>query len=357
LRQLGRHLTAYDLVTFHHRGANYPDALLLDAALKNYLSLSERQPDLLMGDSRVSTLRRRALRQACLLRHVYEGHAVPDAPTSPGENARVLPPPHARVPEEQILQPTTRRRRLYADDPLSAHLGPQGRQLLQQSLADFDGPDEVRELGMALFIDRPLGVGKLPGEPDQTPLLAHEAFSRSLAISRLHDVARFARALKLELDTERYIDELRRLGVAGVPASAACAPARGIVSLADARRVADDFVLVRTLPGSMRDFFAIFPVADAARRYGIDVARAAVVIIRVASPTSDGRIAIFDKLGRERLELAVDVSGGFQSRGGGEYPAAGLRLVRVWQESGDQLRELSVSETIRPSSEPSRGSA
>src|SRR5207245_2535109 len=164
----------------------------------------------------------------------------------------------------QILQPATRRRRLYADDPLSAHLGPQTRQLLQQSLADFDCPDEVRELGMALFIDRPLGVGKLPGEPDQTPLMAHAAFSRSLAI----------------------------------------------------------------------------------RRYGIDVARAAVVIIRVASPTSDGRIAIFDKLGRERLELAVDVSGGFQSRGGVEYPAAGLRLVRVWQESGDQLRELSVSETI-----------
>src|SRR5207247_11438994 len=81
LRQLGRHLTAYDLVTFHHRGANYPDALLLDAALKNYLSLIERQPDLLMGASRVNMLRRRALRQACLLRHVYEGHAVPDAPT------------------------------------------------------------------------------------------------------------------------------------------------------------------------------------------------------------------------------------------------------------------------------------
>src|SRR5205807_1507834 len=30
LCQLGRHLTAYDLITFHHRGANYPDALLLD---------------------------------------------------------------------------------------------------------------------------------------------------------------------------------------------------------------------------------------------------------------------------------------------------------------------------------------
>src|SRR5262249_53367957 len=34
LRQLSRHLIAYDLVTFHHRGANYPDALLLDLVLK-----------------------------------------------------------------------------------------------------------------------------------------------------------------------------------------------------------------------------------------------------------------------------------------------------------------------------------
>jgi len=46
LRQLGRHLTAYDLVTFHHRGANYPDILLLDTALKEYLALIERRPAL-----------------------------------------------------------------------------------------------------------------------------------------------------------------------------------------------------------------------------------------------------------------------------------------------------------------------
>ncbi|HEV3078713.1 MAG TPA: hypothetical protein VGY66_03000, partial [Gemmataceae bacterium] len=32
LRQTARHLTAYDLITFHHRGANYPDALLLQRA-------------------------------------------------------------------------------------------------------------------------------------------------------------------------------------------------------------------------------------------------------------------------------------------------------------------------------------
>ena len=40
LRQLSRHLTAYDLVTFHHRGANYPDALLLDDILREIRPLA-----------------------------------------------------------------------------------------------------------------------------------------------------------------------------------------------------------------------------------------------------------------------------------------------------------------------------
>src|SRR5262249_9788265 len=70
LRQLGRHLTAYDLVTFHHRGANYPDALLLDGVLKDYLARVEHRPGLFLGAPddgerahRAKRLRRRALRQ------------------------------------------------------------------------------------------------------------------------------------------------------------------------------------------------------------------------------------------------------------------------------------------------------
>src|SRR5262249_35041333 len=111
LRQLGRHLTAYDLVTFHHFGANYPDALLLDAVLKWYLELIEQHPTLFTSPRSAEAvekpprLRRRALRQGWLLRRTYEGHPVPDAPTSPGENARAWPPPHERVPEEQITNP------------------------------------------------------------------------------------------------------------------------------------------------------------------------------------------------------------------------------------------------------------
>src|SRR5262249_9424143 len=140
LSRLGGHLTAYDLVTFHHRGANYPDALLLDAALKAYLRLIERNPTLfgsaaqdndekaspkvgrvsatsssgsftLADEANSKRSPRCSLVRSWLLRRQYEGHLVPDAPTSPGENARVLPSPHVRVPEEQILDTSQRTKR------------------------------------------------------------------------------------------------------------------------------------------------------------------------------------------------------------------------------------------------------
>lgn len=205
LRQLARHLTAYDLVKFHHRGANYPDALLLDEVLKDYLRIIEGCPELFAGDSPAEQRRRGALRQGCLLRRVYEGLAVPDVPTSPGENARVLPPPHVRVPEDQIYDPTRRTRRLYADDPLPGHLGPPARQALAQSLVDLAHPHELRELGLALFLDRPLAVGKRPGQPDQSLLLSYLAFSRTVADKRLTDLVRL-----LDLGTEQA-DALRQV--------------------------------------------------------------------------------------------------------------------------------------------------
>src|SRR5262249_42104173 len=110
-------------------------------------------------------LRRRALRQGWLLRRLYENHAVPDAPTSPGEHARVLPPECPRVPEEQLLQPAKRQKLLYADDPLPRHLGPLGDAALRESVADLRHTDELRELGLALSLDRPFGDAKAPAEP------------------------------------------------------------------------------------------------------------------------------------------------------------------------------------------------
>src|SRR5207244_3551540 len=70
LRQLARHLMAYDLVTFHHRGANYPDALLIDDVLRELRPLADEAPELFTAGAR---LRRRGLRLGLLLRAEYRG--------------------------------------------------------------------------------------------------------------------------------------------------------------------------------------------------------------------------------------------------------------------------------------------
>jgi hypothetical protein len=326
LRQLGRHLTAYDLVTFHHRGANYPDALLLDAALKEYLAWAGRRPDLFAdsaGERWRKRLRRRALRQGWLLRRRYEGHAVPDLPTSPGENARVLPPGHPRVPEEQILQPGRRKRRLYDGDPLPPP------DLLRQGIADLQYSDELRELGTALFLDRPFGAGKAPGEQDSTLLLASEAFSRSVAAERLRFLARETGAL----DEGALLRLEVGLKVPGLPLDRAGGASRpGAVSLADARGAAPDFVLRRTTPGSLAALLAQFDFTPLAERFSLDflfLRREALV----ARSAEGAGVLVYDLSFRPRLELLIPADGGYAHRAGLEYPAGGLLAVRVWEEA------------------------
>src|SRR5262249_10233631 len=156
----------------------------------DYLWALQGAPDLFREAGDASRRRRRAVRQACALRRHYEMHPVPDMPTSPGENSRVLPEPHRRVPEEQVLHPHRRRRRLHQNAPLTHFFvdtdpreridAPLRLAILRQSLLDLRHPAERLELGIGLFIDRPFGYGKAVGEPDYTPLLAHEAFSASI---------------------------------------------------------------------------------------------------------------------------------------------------------------------------------
>jgi hypothetical protein len=251
LRQLARHLTAYDLVTFHHRGANYPDALLLDAALKEYLRLIEAHGALFVSNDRAARLRRRALRLGWLQRRRYEEHPVPDAPTSPGENQRILPPPHCRVPEEQILNLGKRRKRLFHDDPLPAHAGPKAQAILQHySRLDLQEPEELCELGMALFVERPFAAAKAPGEPDLSPLLAHAAFSR-LAAERALGELRREPLLALPADGLADLDAPWPTG--GILASTLPDQPGRVVALADAVKVAPDFIILETLPGSLRE--------------------------------------------------------------------------------------------------------
>jgi hypothetical protein len=340
LRHLARHLTAYDLVTFHHRGANYPDALFLDAILKDYLRLAERQPALFTSasserDEPRARIRRRALRQGWMMRFLLEGLPVPDLPTSSGENARILPPPHVRVSEEQIVQPEKRTRRLYANDPLSPYLGTHGPQLLRQSIEDLRYPCELRELGMALFLDRPFSLGKAPGQPDQTPLLSYEAFSRSIAGRRLQLLASLPDLAVDPRAIAGYQEALQTLPVDGVSLDSHQGISRpGAVSVEDARAVAEDFVFLRTTGKSVAGFLSLFDFSLLSQRFSLDYLSPSkrVLILRggAGAGQTEGVLVVYDAELRRRLQLQVDPREGYATRAAREYPVAGLRVLAVW---------------------------
>jgi hypothetical protein len=340
LRQLGRHLTAYDLVLFHHRGANYPDALLLEAVLGEYLSLVETYPEDFRGDSPVARRRRRALRQGCLLRRFYEGHAVPDAPTSPGENVRILPEPFVAVPEDQVLQPGKRRKQLFLDRPLTQIVGPQGREIFNESLLDLDHPAERLELGTALFIDRPFGKDKAPGEPDHTPLLAHELFSVTLARKRWQDLLALAKELNLAVPSQNIPSDKHFHSVKGVPLDQVADPARPVVSLADASKVAKDFIVLRTLPGSLLELWALVDFTSLKEKFLLDFLDRPLVICRAVAPNGTS-LVFWDEQGRRRLECEGE-GPGFYCRAGMAFPSGGLRILRYWAPTEQGLEEREI---------------
>ena len=81
-----------------------------------------------------------------------------------------------------------RRSRFLFEDLRTPDLVPRRlRDAVTRAFEDLVDPGEQRELGMALFIERPLGCFKETGEPDATPLLSYEAFS---ATARRADSAR-----------------------------------------------------------------------------------------------------------------------------------------------------------------------
>jgi hypothetical protein len=356
LRRLGRHLTAYDLVTFHHRGANYPDALLLDALLKTCFRLIEREPKLFEfawdddeQTEKLKQLRRRGLRQGWLLRRQYEGHLVPDLPTSPGENARVLPPPHVRVPEEQIHSPAMRRKRLYENDSLDNYRGMHVQRILRQSIADLSQPVELRELGTALFLDRPLGGSKDPTEPDGTPLFSYLAFSRSIAAARLRCLSNDLRMVPDPAEQERLQSALKALKVGGIPVRELVKSVRrSIVSLADSLKAAEDFVILRNTFNTWNEFEVRYYLGQVIKRFSLEDLRFghSVLLLRDTPPGCEREMmTIYDSEYRKRIELDFDPTKGYMSRGGQEYPASPLRTTRVWEvEAGtDQLRERDLS--------------
>ncbi|MEX2112377.1 MAG: hypothetical protein WD845_04285, partial [Pirellulales bacterium] len=343
LRQLCRHLTAFDLATFHNSGANYPDALFLDALLKQYLRLVERQPELLVDEQDASAaaqpvrrIRRRALRQACLLRQHYEGLRVPDAPTSQGESLRVLPEPLAHVPQEQISQPARRRRVLFADEPLDGLLTPIGRQALQSSLTDLDQAAELLELGRAYFLDRPLGVLKQPGEVDRTPLVSHTAVSRTVVKRRLAELLASGWITAAQREGWRCAVDVVPIAGVGV-GELTCVERPGVVTLADALKVAPDFILQRSAASEVLRHYA-WPVELQAWLADFVPPGSFPNSILVHHVLQSGHnttplLQVCDRQGRKQFELGFDLQPDgtvrYVQRAGVELPQR-LQVLRLW---------------------------
>src|SRR5205085_4217752 len=98
---------------------------------------------------------------------------------------------------------------------------------------------------------------KAVGEVDQTVLLAHEAFSKTVAAQKLAWLAR-ERETAAGAAVKAFAEQLETLHVAGLPVEALARSPRPVVSLDDARRVAPDFVVIRTLPRGLSELVEQF---------------------------------------------------------------------------------------------------
>lgn len=310
---IDRHLCAYDLVRFHHRGANYPDALLLAELWPRLVELASPQQ---LQSSRF----RRAVRHALLLRLEYEGLRVPDRPTSIGDNARVLPAPHLPLDEQQIHAPHRRPRRLF-DDPLP------DEPIVWDVLRDLDEPTELQQLGTALFLHRPFGFSKDPAEPDQTPLVSHRLLSRMVAERRLRALSGHADRIGGKPVVQRWLGELKTIEIAGLPLQAfGGTPKPGVVSLHDAAQSADDWIAISTTRSSLRSIADVLEWAEP-------------LDWLLVLPDPDGtpnRLAAYDSYRRLVARLDVDGTEGFVHRGGVELPRGGLRIHRPAGDGSSQ---------------------
>lgn len=318
---IDRHLCAYDLVKFHHRGANYPDALMLEELWAALTATAERQPALLANPRF-----RRAIRHALVLRLEYAGHPVPDRPTSIGDNARVLPAPFSPVDEEQIHAPQRRSRRIFEEcTPADS--------TVWTVLRDLDRPEEQWQLGIAMFLHRPFGFRMDPTAPDRTPLISHRLFSRMVAERRLRALLPHAEQIGGTHIVERWIDALGRSSIRGIPLRNHGGPPKaGVVSLHDAAQTADDWFVLNTTRSSLR---SLAELLDWPEPPGW----------RWLIPDSDGppdRLAAFGLDGEPVARLTVDASEGFLRRGGVEWPRAGLlierRTVDGWSGQSESKR-------------------
>jgi hypothetical protein len=322
LRQLGRHLTAFDLERFHHRGANYPDALLLEAIVSRLWPLIDQVPTNFCsqaGDTpeakHQKRLRRRGLRTAWLLMRQYRNHLVPDAPTSPGENARILPPSHPPIPDGQITNLAERRKQLFTNNEWIERVSPAARNAISESIADLQDEGEWRELGLGLFLDRPLGFAKAAGEPDATLLLSHEAFSPKIARTRADLLRQFDSGLTIQEPSQRPI------GIHWTCRESRQRP--GVVSVQDAMIASDDFIFLRTTRRAIKDLFEQYRFDSIVPPNILELLERGRCLILPSQDRPD-RLDLFNDQAALVFSFDIDISDGYFCRAGMEYVAAGL---------------------------------
>lgn len=327
VRQLSRHLTAFDLRRFHNQGANYPDAILIDGFVKLLLPRSAEPATA------------EPLMTACRLRRELEGLPVPDEPTSPGDLMRVRPGGDPGQLEKQIVDPAARQRRLFDADPLAPLLPAHLLELWRHHRLD------VKELGLALFLDRPLGVPKVAQRVavDRTPLVSYLAFSHSLASKRLAALAEWG-----WLGTDQAAElraQLGQLVVPGIPVAELPLPQPrpGVVCLEDARRAAADFAVIAITERGRRELLAD-AVANAPAEEALLAwlrSRECRLILRSPRPRlmaePQAYLTAYDRSLRPRYELALpcpmeEVK--YAESPGREDLGDGLLLVGAWDEWG-----------------------
>jgi hypothetical protein len=156
-----------------------------------------------------------------------------------------MPAPFDRLPEEQLLHARKRTHRLFDDAPTAALQTPAIARQLDHAISDLEQPSEVRELGLALFLDRPLGVFKRPAERDRTPFLSYEAYSDALARQRWD-------AWRRQAPEFGPFPGYQALGRSVAELDTHIRP--GVISLADAALASPDFRLLRTTTSSLQSW-------------------------------------------------------------------------------------------------------
>jgi hypothetical protein len=120
------------------------------------------------------------------------------------------------------------------------------------------------------------------------------------------------------------------------------------VSLHDALRVSDDFILLQTTRRALEDFcgqYDLSPLRDGLA--GVVPPPADWRLLVPGGSEREPTLCLYDRQLVASVELAADVRAGYATRGGAEFPRAGLRVVRV---NGEPIEPVD----IRPASSVTR---